>query len=177
MGKTVTMTAIIFACRRHKILMALITIFFSLSINAKELIGQVIKVVDGDTITILDANKEQFKIRLSGIDAPEKNQAFGNVSKQSLSEMVAGKEVQVNYNKRGRYGRIIGKVLLNNEDVNLMQVKRGLAWHYKQYEREQEVEDKALYAQEEYLAQKNRLGLWNDKNPIPPWQFRKTSIY
>jgi endonuclease YncB( thermonuclease family) len=158
-----------------KILITLITIlFFSCSINAKELIGQVIKVVDGDTITILDANKEQLKIRLSGIDAPEKNQAFGNVSRQSLSEMIAGKQVKVDYNKRGRYGRIIGKVLLNNEDVNLMQVKRGLAWHYRQYEREQEVDDRALYAQEEYLAQKARLGLWVDKKPIPPWDFRRT---
>jgi len=135
--------------------------------------GQVIKVIVGETNTILDANKEQFKIRLSGIDAPEKNQAFGNVSKQSLSEMITGKEVKVNYNRRGRYGRIIGKVLLNNEGVNLMQVKRGLAWHYKQYEREQEVEDRALYVQGEYLAQKDRLGLWKDKNPIAPWDFRK----
>jgi endonuclease YncB( thermonuclease family) len=66
-------------------------------------------VIDGDTIIILDTNKEQFKIRLSGIDAPEKKQAFGNVSKQSLSEMIAGKQVNVVYNKRGRYGRIIGK--------------------------------------------------------------------
>ena len=156
-----------------KILLSIVIILFSLSINAKELMGQVVKVIDGDTITILDANKQQFKIRLSGIDAPEKKQDFGNVSKQSLSEMVAGKQVKVAYNKRGRYGRIIGKVLLNNEDVNLMQVKRGLAWHYKQYEREQEVEDRALYAQEEYLAQKDRLGLWNDKNPMPPWDFRK----
>ena len=156
-----------------KILIPLITIFFSFSIDAKELIVQVIKVVDGDTITILDANKEQFKIRLSGIDAPEKKQAFGNVSKQSLSEMIAGKEVTIDYNKRGRYGRIIGKVLLDSKDINLEQVKRGLAWHYKQYEREQEVGDRALYAQEEYLAQKDNLGLWKDKNPIPPWDFRK----
>lgn len=95
------------------LLITLITILFSLSINAKELIGQVVKVIDGDTIIILDANKEQLKIRLSGIDAPEKNQAFGNVSKQSLSEMVVGRQVKVAYNKRGRYGRIIGKVLLN----------------------------------------------------------------
>ena len=156
-----------------KILLSIVITLFSLSINAKELMGQVVKVMDGDTITILDANKQQFKIRLSGIDAPEKKQDFGNVSKQSLSEIIAGKEVKIVYNKRGRYGRIIGKVLLNNEDVNLLQVKRGLAWHYKQYEREQEVEDRALYAQEEYLAQKDRLGLWRDKNPIPPWDFRK----
>lgn len=156
-----------------KALLSVVIILFSISINAKELMGQVIKVIDGDTITILDANKEQFKIRLSGIDAPEKNQAFGNVSKQSLSEMITGKKVKVDFNKRGRYGRIIGKVLLNNEDVNLAQIKRGLAWHYKQYEREQDVEDRALYAQEEYLAQKDKLGLWNDKNPIAPWDFRK----
>lgn len=159
-----------------KILIAVITILFSFSVNAKELMGQVIKITDGDTITILDANKEQFKIRLSGIDAPEKNQAFGNVSKKALSEILNGKVVTVDFNKRDRYGRIIGKVLLNNEDVNLAQVKRGLAWHYKQYEREQEVEDRALYAQEEYLAQKDGRGLWKDKNPIPPWDFRKLKI-
>ena len=158
-----------------KILLSLLIILFSVSINAKELVGKVVKVVDGDTITILDANKQQFKIRLGGIDAPEKNQAFGNVSKQSLSEMIAGKEVKIEYNKRGRYGRIIGKVLLGNEDINLEQIKRGLAWHYKQYEREQEVDDRASYAQEEYLAQKDRIGLWKDKNSMPPWDFRKVS--
>ena len=156
---------------KHLLLLPLL--FLYITSYAEVITGRVIKVIDGDTITILDASKEQFKIRLGGIDAPEKNQAFGNVSKQSLSEMVAGKEVKVNYNKRGRYGRIIGKVLLNKEDVNLMQVKRGLAWHYKQYEREQEVGDRALYAQKEYLAQKDRLGLWNDKKPMPPWDFRK----
>ena len=156
---------------KHLLLLPLL--FLYITSYAEVITGRVIKVIDGDTITILDASKEQFKIRLGGIDAPEKNQAFGNVSKQSLSEMVAGKEVNVVYNKRGRYGRIIGKVLLNNEDVNLMQVKRGLAWHYKQYEREQEVEDRALYAQGEYLAQKDRLGLWNDNKPMPPWDFRK----
>ena len=156
-----------------KTLLTLLIILFSLSTNAKELIGQVIKVVDGDTITILDTNKEQFKIRLSGIDAPEKRQAFGHVSKQSLSELVAGKVVLVDYNKRDQYGRVIGKVLLENNDINLEQIKRGLAWHYKQYEREQDVEDRSLYAQEEYLAQKGRIGLWKDKNPIPPWEYRK----
>lgn len=155
-----------------KTLLTLTIILFSLSTNSKELMGRVIKVIDGDTITILDANKEQFKIRLSGIDAPERKQAFGNVSKQSLSELVAGKVVTVDYNKRGRYGRIIGKVMLDNNDINLVQVKRGLAWHYKKYENVQDVEDRSLYAQAEYLAQQNNIGLWKDKNPIPPWDFR-----
>ncbi len=155
-----------------KTLLTLTIILFSLNTDAKELMGRVIKVIDGDTITILDANKEQFKIRLSGIDAPEKKQAFGNVSKQSLSELVAGKVVTIDYNKRGRYGRIIGKVMLENNDINLKQIKRGLAWHYKKYESEQDVEDRSLYAQAEYLAQQNKIGLWKDNNPIPPWDFR-----
>lgn len=151
----------------------LITLLLSLNLNAAEIIGQVIKVTDGDTITVLDANKDQFKVRLSGIDAPEKKQAFGNASKQSLANMVAGQMVTVGYNKRDRYGRIIGKVMFKGADVNLEQVKRGLAWHYKKYEREQDVEDRSIYAQEEYLAQRDRVGLWEDTKAVAPWEFRK----
>lgn len=147
----------------------------TLNVSASEIVGQVIKVTDGDTITVLDANNDQYKVRLSGIDAPEKKQAFGNVSKQSLADMVAGRVVTVGYNKRDRYGRVVGKVMLNAMDVNLEQVKRGFAWHYKQYEREQDVEDRSIYAQEEYLAQRGTVGLWVDKNAIPPWNFRKLS--
>ncbi len=156
-----------------KKLIAIFAFLTTLNVNAAEIVGQVIKVTDGDTITILDVNNVQYKIRLSGIDAPEKKQAFGNVSKQSLSELVAGRVVTVGYNKRDRYGRIIGKVLLNATDINLEQVKRGLAWHYKQYEREQDVEDRSIYAQEEYLAQHDKLGLWVERNAIAPWEFRK----
>lgn len=147
-----------------KKLIAVLSFLISLNISASEIVGQVIKVTDGDTITILDANKMQYKIRLSGIDAPEKKQAFGNVSKQSLAEMIAGQVVTVGYNKFDRYGRVIGKVLFNNKDINLEQVKRGYAWHYKKYEREQDVEDRSIYAQQEYLAQRAQVGLWVDKN-------------
>ena len=79
-------------------LITCIILFFTINANASELIGEVIKVTDGDTITVLDANKDLYKIRLSGIDAPEKKQAFGKVSKQSLSNMVAGQVVTVGYN-------------------------------------------------------------------------------
>lgn len=154
-------------------ILAFLFIIFSFTAHSAELVGKVIKVTDGDTITILDASKIKYKIRLSGIDAPEKNQAFGKVSKQSLSEMVAGKIVTVDYNKRDRYRRIVGKVLYKNIDINLEQINRGLAWHYKKYEREQDVEDRAIYAHQEYLALKNRVGLWTDDNSIPPWDFRK----
>ena len=156
-----------------KNLIASFILLFTLNSNASEVVGQVIKVTDGDTITILDANNDQYKVRLSGIDAPEKKQAFGNVSKQSLVDMVAGRVVTVDYNKRDRYGRVVGKVMLNAFDVNLEQVKRGLAWHYKKYESEQDVEERSIYAQEEYLAQRGILGLWVDKNAIAPWDFRK----
>ncbi|MCI0719652.1 MAG: thermonuclease family protein, partial [Acidobacteria bacterium] len=108
-----------------------------------------------------------------GIDAPEKSQAYGNVSKQHLSELVFGQNVTVAYDKTDRYGRTVGTVLGNGRDVNLEQVRAGLAWHYKQYQGEQAPNDRTAYAQAEVNARKNRLGLWRDVNPIPPWEFRR----
>lgn len=108
--------------------------------------GKVVSVADGDTITVLDADKTQHKIRLNGIDAPEKAQPFGQLSKQSLSDLVFGKTVQIDANKVDRYGREVGKVLVDGVDTNLEQVRRGLAWHYKAYQREQQPEDRLTYA-------------------------------
>ena len=135
--------------------------------------GKVVSVADGDTITVLDAQKAQHKIRLQGIDAPEKAQAFGNKSKQSLHEMVHGKQVLVDYQKKDKYGRVVGKVLLNSVDVCLEQVKRGMAWHYKQFANEQSKTDQEGYAQAELTAQAQAIGLWKEKSPTPPWLFRK----
>ncbi len=92
--------------------------------NAETITGLVVGVADGDTITVLDADKVQHKIRLSGIDAPEKKQPFGNRSKESLSDLAFDKTVNVETSKRDRYGRQIGKVLVNGRDVNLVQVER-----------------------------------------------------
>ena len=89
------------------------------------------------TIPVLDDTHTQHKIRLTGIEAPEKRQAFGNVSKQNLVEQVAGQSVAVEWVKVDKYGRKVGKVLLAGLDCNLVQVKRGLAWHYTKYQREQ----------------------------------------
>ena len=129
-------------------------------------------MADGDTITVVDANKVQHKIRLAGIDAPEKKQAFGNRSKESLSGLVFDKTVNVETDKRDRYRREIGKVLVDGLDVNLVQVTRGLAWHYKAYEREQSVIDRLAYADAEIEAKAARRGLWADAEPVPPWEFR-----
>ena len=129
-------------------------------------------MVDGDTITVLDDTNIHHKIRLAGIDAPEKRQAFGNVFKQSLSRMVAGQSEAVDWVKVDRYGRKVDKVLLGGLDCNLEQIKRGLAWHYKQYQREQSFTDQQSYAAAEIAAKEAKLGLWRDVDLTPPWEFR-----
>jgi endonuclease YncB( thermonuclease family) len=141
---------------------------------AAEILGTVVSVSDGDTITVLDSSHTQHKIRLSGIDAPEKRQAFGQRSKQTLSDLVIQQQVTVEWSKRDRYGRVVGKVVLpSGADVNLQQIRRGMAWHYKQYEQEQTPADRVAYAGAEEAARERRVGLWQDAEPMSPWQYRR----
>ena len=112
----------------------LAAVLFALSCQvalANEFQGRIVGVSDGDTITVLDAKNQQHKVRLAGIDAPEKSQAFGQASKKQLSELVFGKAVVVEWQKLDRYGRVVGKVLLDGFDVCLEQIRKGMAWHYK----------------------------------------------
>ena len=154
-------------------LFALLLLLIGCAINAATLQGKVVSVADGDTITVLDANNTQHKIRLQGIDAPEKAQAFGQKSKQALHQLVHSKQVTIEFQEKDKYGRTVGKVLLNGNDICLAQIKLGMAWHYKQYESEQSKEDRAQYSQTEQDAKDRKVGLWNDKTPIPPWEFRR----
>ena len=112
--------------------------------------GIVVKVADGDTISALDSDKVQHRVRIAGIDAPEKSQPFGNASGKRLGELVARKEVRVEFNKRDRYGRIVGKVLVTpmdcptcgkTLDVGLAQITTGMAWWYRKYANEQSPQD------------------------------------
>ncbi len=151
----------------------LFALLCGLACHAETVTGRVIGIADGDTVTVLDAAKVQHKIRLSGIDAPEKAQAFGNRSKESLSDLAFDKTVTVETDKRDRYGREVGKILVNGRDVNLTQVERGMAWHYKAYEREQSSDDRKLYDAAEMGARAARKGLWRDAEPTPPWDYRK----
>ena len=130
-------------------------------------------VADGDTITILDSSDTQHRIRLEGIDAPETHQPFGEQSRLGLSGMIFGKDVSVSYQKIDQYGRLVGKILLDGRDINLEQVKAGMAWHYKFYEDEQTPEDRDAYAKAEDEARAVRRGLWQDPNPVEPSAFRK----
>jgi endonuclease YncB( thermonuclease family) len=143
------------------------------TVQAEVIAGRVVGVSDGDSITVLDTYKVQHKIRLAGIDAPEKAQAFGNRSKESLSDLVFSKTVTVETDKKDRYGRSVGKVLIDGKDANLLQVERGFAWHYKAYESEQSPSDRMLYDLAEREARAARRGLWRDSDPMAPWDFRK----
>lgn len=140
---------------------------------ADTLYGRVVGVADGDTVTVLDTTNTQFKIRLMGIDAPEKKQAFGNKSKQSLAALVFNRQVQVEYSKKDKYGRTVGKILVGGVDANLEQIKAGMAWHYKKYQNEQPESDRAVYADAEQKARIAKRGLWQDAEPTPPWDWRK----
>jgi endonuclease YncB( thermonuclease family) len=148
-------------------------LFFTLVSFAEELIGKVIKVSDGDTITVLDSNNQKHKIRLKGIDAPESQQAFGDISTQSLSELVYDKEVLVTWDKKDKYYRILGKVIVDGNDANYEQLTKGLAWYYKQYEKDLSDDDKKRYSEAEEWARNYTEGLWADSNSIPPWEFRR----
>ncbi len=147
-------------------------LFLAGNLSATTLQGMVVQVSDGDTLTVLDDQKNQHKIRLQGIDAPEKSQPFGQKSKQSLNQLVHSQLVTVEFQKKDKYGRIVGKVLLNGMDVCLEQIKLGMAWHYRQYKSEQPKEDQDTYPQAEQTARAKVMGLWKDKSPTPPWEFR-----
>ena len=118
--------------------------------------ARVVGVSDGDTITMLDDGKIQHKVGLAGIDAPERGQAFGERSRQSLSALVFQKRVEVRCHKKE-------------------QIRLGMAWHYKEYQHEQTTQDRLVYRDEEESARARRVGLWTDAKPVPPWEWRKTT--
>lgn len=136
--------------------------------------GRVVRIADGDTVTVLDANNAQHRIRLQGIDAPESHQDFGAKSKKNLSMMIFDKDVTVVYDKTDQYGRLVGKIWWEGTDINLEQIRAGMAWHYKDYEREQSTEDREVYALAENEAGTARRGLWAASNPVEPSEFRKS---
>ena len=133
---------------------------------------RIVGVSDGDTLTALDESKRQVKVRLAGIDAPERGQDFSNRAKQNLSRMVFGKQVTLEGEKIDRYGRRVAKVIVAGVDANLEQVKAGLAWHYKQYANEQTARDRREYAAAEIEARKAERGIWSIPSPVAPWDFR-----
>jgi len=157
-------------------------LLFSAPNAADVLQGRVVGVADGDTITVLDASKQQHKIRFAGIDAPERKQTFGTRSRQNLARYVAGKDVRLNCHKTDRYQRRVCKVWVQPADcarcgttleVGLAQVTDGMAWWYRRYADEQTAEDRGRYESAEQEARLRKRGLWQDNDPVPPWEWRR----
>lgn len=142
-------------------------------VHADELEGWVVGVSDGDTIKVIDSAKTEYKVRLKGIDAPEKKQPFGQKSKKSLSDLAYMKQVKIEFFKRDKYGRVLGKVLVNDKDVNLEQLRQGMAWVYVKYLKEIPAKDQEQYLKAELTAKNTSTGLWSETAPIPPWEYRK----
>jgi micrococcal nuclease len=134
--------------------------------TAETFIAQVIAVLDGDTVMVLHASRKTT-LRLAGIDAPEKQQAFGRESRDALAALVLRKEVRVTTRTVDEYGRVVADLQAGNINVNEEQLRRGMAWEYSRYH-----SDKTLIALQAD-AQRARRGLWAQANPAPPWEFRK----
>ena len=141
-------------------------LILSLLLSGDVLHGKVVGVHDGDTLTVL-VGTTQHKIRLAGIDAPESKQPFGTRSQQLLSSKTFGKDVKVDVSTKDRYGREIGDVYVGSTWVNRVMVTHGMAWHYKAYS------DDERLAEAEQTARERKEGLWADKEPVPPWEWRK----
>lgn len=152
---------------------SILIIFLTCAVSASRAYeARVVGVSDGDTVTVLDANKVQHKIRLAGIDAPEKAQDFSNRAKEHLSDLVFGKTVSIPDGKFDKYGRTVSRIIVNGTDAGLEQVKAGMAWHYKKYEVEQTPADRANYSAAELKARAAKLGLWAQGTPVRPQDFR-----
>ena len=131
--------------------------------------GKVVSVTDGDTVQIqVEADKAPLKVRLDGIDAPEKKQAFGEKSKYALSYLVYGKEVTLEKTGEDRYGRTLGIIKVDGVNANSKMIEYGWAWHYKEYNKDERL------AELEANAREQKRGLWLDATaPVPPWDYRK----
>lgn len=150
----------------------LLLLLLAIPAKADTLLGSIVAITDGDTLKLLDAQKQEHKIRLAGIDAPEKTQAYGSKSTSNLGRLAFNKEAQADCPKKDRYGREVCKVYVGGQDVGLQQVVDGMAWWYRKYAKEQTHEDQGAYEQAESMAKLRRLGLWADTSPLPPWEFR-----
>jgi endonuclease YncB( thermonuclease family) len=139
----------------------------TLVVEAETIAGRVVHISDGDTLKILTASNQQVKIRLAGIDTPEKAQPFGNNAKQALAALTFQKQVIVDVETKDRYGRTVGRVYVQGLDVSAELIRQGMAWVYRKY-----TNDKKLYSLEAEAKLAKR-GLWVSEYPIEPRQWRK----
>jgi len=129
--------------------------------------GKVISIADGDTFTLLLDDQTTVKVRLASIDCPERNQRYAGRARQFLSDAIFRRQVTVVVDSKDRYGRSIGWVYYDDKNLNEELLKAGLAWHFRRYSKDEDLQ--AM----EIQARANKVGLWRDTNPIPPWDWRR----
>jgi endonuclease YncB( thermonuclease family) len=162
----------VFARRRPRHLAVIVAALLAVSAAAvpsqvqSAFTGKVVAVLDGDSLMVLDG-RQQVEVRLHGVDAPEGGQAFGNVCKRTLSNLVFGKTAAVQVVDIDRYKRSVSRLTVDERDVGLEMIRAGCAWHYRQYS------DDAGYAAAEAEARRARRGLWQDAAPVAPWTYRR----
>lgn len=145
-------------------LLSILTTILFLTQTPKTYNGTISYIIDGDTF-ILETKEGRLKIRLDGIDCPEKDQPYGYIAKAYL-EKFKYKRCKVVWKKTDRYGRTIGTLYVKGENINLKMVRNGYAWHYKKYSDDEEL------AEAETKARQEKKGLWKQKNIIAPWEWR-----
>lgn len=150
--------------------------FVAQDLQADTLVGRCVAVFDGDTMVVRDAHQKRHEVRLQGIDAPEKGQRYGSISKSNLTALAYQKHVTVHWDRRDRYGRLVGRITMNGTDLSLRQLEAGLAWVYREYLDELQLADRRIFLQAEATAQRERLGLWRDRDPTPPWLWRHRAL-
>jgi len=143
-----------------------LTLVPMLAVAAEPVEWKVVSVHDGDTLTAVDASNTQHKVRLAGIDAPETKQPFGTKARERLAELTLRKVVRVNVHSHDQYGRLVADIEAAGQGVNKRMVADGMAWHYARYSKD------AGLAAAEREARAARRGLWADKAPVPPWEWR-----
>jgi micrococcal nuclease len=139
----------------------------STSTSEKVLEGKIKKVVDGDSIVVVDKDNKEHQVQLEGIDAPEAKQEYGSDATKALQKMISGKEVVVKWKSKDSFERILGHVYVGEQFVNLEMLRIGAAWHFKRYNKDPE------FAKAEEKAKEVKLGLWTNAFPSPPWDYRK----
>lgn len=136
------------------------------------LVGRVVRVHDGDSVTLQQGDR-RVALRLAAVDAPELAQPHGTEAREALQACAFGRQVVVQVHGPDRHGRLVGQLDSGGRDCALVLIEAGLAWHYKAYEREQPIAERAAYAAAERNARRRRLGLWSEASPQPPWDYRR----
>lgn len=146
----------------------LILFLFPILLSAHTLRGNIVRVSDGDTVVLLDSTNTQHRIRLDGIDCPEKGQPYGSKATQFVKDVTSkSKYVTIQWEKKDRYGRLLGYLTVDGVNVNKELLQNGLAWHYKYFNKDKELADL------EQQAKDKKLNLWSQPNPIEPYHWRK----